>query len=532
MSLKATFYTTASPKNRLEKEVNTDATQSFEVEVNLLYPTDLLRPTLIVDDFNHNDDCFSYNYVKLVFSGTHQITRYYFITGWQILKNNLYQVSLKEDVLMTYEAEILAENVFVERCSVNYSTYIYDTIAIKQYLPITLAPIETYTYTQVVPSGNLLDFREKGLTLQSNNEDNRYAVCVARSGSNNLAPEAPAGSIDGNDMLTAILTNSNYPSVYMYCCSYQTLQALIERCVSNSSDAESIISIAKYPYSLPHGDSKLTTIRLSGKDVSLSDTEERSTFYWLGTQPIVLADFRWNNNILVNSTYKWMNGEASYRMYLPYVGYIDLAVSSFDIGDEIQVVYIPFHPYNITLVALMDVTKRLLLYTSEITLGEQIPLVSSNVQQIRDQWISTGVKVGISSVADIFKFVYGGNLMKVSAVKDAISNITDVTTLALTTHEKDNVRLSSPNTSSQLPPQVMIQRTYYNYVGYGTDSYKMRFGMPMMRFATLSGIQTTSDVFVKTDIQYLPTEIGNDAERNEIISLLNQGIILPAKSSS
>lgn len=532
MSLTATFIKTTSPNNRLEKvDGGGTAIQSSTISVTLKAPTDLLRPTLLVDDFNQNEDCFDYNYVTIGFTDTHQRTRMYFITGWRIIRNNLYEVDCREDVLATYETEILAENVFIERSSYGYNVGIYDRLANRQYIPYVDSPDDVWNFTQIVPSGNILDFRQKGLTIQSTDDLNVYCVCVARSGETNLSPDEPEGNLDST-LINGTFNASMFPSVYMYCCDFETMRNLVKYCKENASDAESVISIAKYPFALPHGTEKRTTIRLGGKDVSTGAEEAKSTYYFCGIQPIVLADFSWSNAQYVNTTYRWMNGDGTYRLYLPYIGYINLPISSIDNGNEIQVVYIPFLPYNITLVAVMNVTKQLVIHISEITLGEEIPLVTSNVQNIRDQWISTGVKVGVSAVADIMKLAFGTDLMKLSAIKSVVSNVGDAVTKALTTHETDAVRMSSPVTSECLPYKVYLQMTYYEYVGYGTSAYLMRFGLPVMSSNTLSSKQSTTDVFVKTDIDYLPTEIGNDTERAEIIRLLNQGIILPPKSST
>lgn len=533
MGISATFAVTESPYNRLRKEFK----DTRGTEVRFKSPCSLTSPVILCDISSWTADYawMKFNYVSLSFTNAVPApTRYYFITDSTVISEDIVQFTLREDVLATYYDSIISHPLFVERSSVQYNRSIRDSLAVKCYLPRTDEPIDTYTLPYHSPTAvqsGVTDMREKGLTVQNAaEEDTRFVVVVARSGKSNLSPDSPVGLPPLRNSLLKGLFDTDSSSAYVYCCGLQTLQALIENCKSSTSHAESIVSIFRYPYNVPHGSNKLTTIRLGGDDVSVSTTEDRSTFYWCGSSSLLLADFDWRGDKIYYSDYTWMLGDDSFRFYLPYVGHIDINPSVFVSGDEIQIVYVPLYMYGITLVAVCDVSADMLLYASETNIAQEIPITNSNAQQIKDRWISTGIKVGVGTLTDVLKIASGNALMEISGINGIAKNIASVATTALTTHNVTKTSLSSANTSSMLPYKTYLEISKTQYIGYGDNDYKMRFGIPRMSNATLKNLQSSdSDVFVKTDIQYLPSEIGNDAERKEIISLLNGGVLIPKK---
>lgn len=533
MSLKATFYTTASPKNRLEKEVNSDATQSFEVEVNLLYPTDLLRPTLIVSDFNQNDDCFSYNYVKLVFSGTHQITRYYFITGWQILKNNLYQVSLKEDVLMTYEAEILAENLFVERCASGSRVDIYDPLVPHSYyLSQSFLPLTT------TDTGTNLD-------VTFSNESDTSAInyiIVASTG-----VEAEASDLGNNtltnqytDPLEEIDMGALHPSVAVYACDASSAEAFLMYYKKNGSSLSgALLGVYKYPFPLKDSNGNGVVLIPNCNDGELYIAGEKKTIstkegikYWLLDERYSYRILGNYSNVLYNYLYSYLSDNPVFEMFVPYYGYVTLDTSWFadNSNKYYSLIYMPIWWSDQCMVFFTDRTAKKVLWHGVCQIAQPISVTESNIQQFNEKYATLAVKSVISSLTSLLGIAYGTPSQQTSGVKGLVGVVGNIASTAITTHINTSADTYIPSEGLSLPQDPYIRMTTAHSLA---DYEWVRIhGKPMMDICLLSSLRSSSDNYVKCNIQYLPTEIGNDAERNEIISLLNQGIILPAKSSS
>lgn len=98
------------PPNKVEKTVSVYTT----VPVELKNDTDMFNPSFLIERTSSMVDIFTNaNYARFVFSPTNM--RYYFIIGFEAVTNNVYRVDLKEDVLMTFSAQIKALKCTVAR---------------------------------------------------------------------------------------------------------------------------------------------------------------------------------------------------------------------------------------------------------------------------------------------------------------------------------------------------------------------------------------------------------------------------------
>lgn len=97
-------------------------------EVNLKSPCDDITPVLVMGSQESWEQITSYNYVRI--GG-----RYYWITNWQSIRNDLWQCTCDLDVLATYRDEIFSTSAFVE----------YDTSANTWIVDHRLSKLETAT---------------------------------------------------------------------------------------------------------------------------------------------------------------------------------------------------------------------------------------------------------------------------------------------------------------------------------------------------------------------------------------------------
>lgn len=117
------LLSTTDPPNKVEKSFSLFET----VWINLKNDTDLFNPSLLIDrgtTYMYNILAYA-NYARFIFSPTN--IRYYFVIGVESVTNNAYRVDLKEDVLMTFAAQIKALKCTVARQENVRNGYLVDS---------------------------------------------------------------------------------------------------------------------------------------------------------------------------------------------------------------------------------------------------------------------------------------------------------------------------------------------------------------------------------------------------------------------
>ena len=108
------FYYNSSEKNKIGKSLSKELTMNG----NLRDECSVISPTILVEHSNLSD----YNYVYIP-----EFKRYYFITEMTIVRNNLWRISLKVDVLESFKSDILNLSCIVDKQqNQSYNNYIDD----------------------------------------------------------------------------------------------------------------------------------------------------------------------------------------------------------------------------------------------------------------------------------------------------------------------------------------------------------------------------------------------------------------------
>lgn len=111
-----TLYRNSSESNKVNKTI----TQILSVDGSLKDETSILNPTFIVN----NVGVINANYCYIP-----QFNRYYFITDITSYRNNLWQISCKVDVLMTYKSQILENTATLSRQENLHNLYLKDDLS-------------------------------------------------------------------------------------------------------------------------------------------------------------------------------------------------------------------------------------------------------------------------------------------------------------------------------------------------------------------------------------------------------------------
>ena len=130
MSFRVTLYRITDEPNRINKNL----TYAQNLDGTLKEGTSMINPTIIIERGNSDTTLIVKNYAYIAQFGN----RYYFITDRKMITNNLMELTLKVDVLMTYKSTILGTPMIIDRAEVSYNNYIHDSAKVKYSYPMVL----------------------------------------------------------------------------------------------------------------------------------------------------------------------------------------------------------------------------------------------------------------------------------------------------------------------------------------------------------------------------------------------------------
>ena len=131
--MRITFYTNNSEKNALTKT----KTQIVRLDGTLKDGTSILDPSVLCYHLDAYIPNINYFYID-------EFARYYFITGVEIVRTDLWQISGHVDVLATYKDQILANRAIIQRNQNNYNLLLNDGLFKTQQNPrIATIPFST-----------------------------------------------------------------------------------------------------------------------------------------------------------------------------------------------------------------------------------------------------------------------------------------------------------------------------------------------------------------------------------------------------
>lgn len=111
----ATFYNCSAEKERVVKYNFLSNATTYDIYA--LHPSSLKAP--IIDIQKSNNFNFNYCYIPMW-------DKYYFVTNVTNMLNNIWRISLKCDVLMTYRKQIKKLNCLISRQENDYNAYLVD----------------------------------------------------------------------------------------------------------------------------------------------------------------------------------------------------------------------------------------------------------------------------------------------------------------------------------------------------------------------------------------------------------------------
>ena len=411
-----TLYQMTCEKNRIDKSGY--ITPQALIQGTLKTSTSILTPSI---DINLPEFLqFNYAYIP-------SFERYYFLVDMVSVKNDLWNIRLRVDVLFSYEDEILNNNGLLERCedSIYFNDYIVDNRVIETMNNEN----ETSIITITPPSNQTLN-----LNSEETHEFNILFSVVQTNDTQSTSSLKPSdgSSVDENGNVIPSLGNlpitsniKHYVVNYEQMVDDQTSSPLINWAYKRSLEIISneisdntnfltdygtyILDLKIFPCNIPHYSNASDIYVANNKKFEWSFTNSQSqiiTNYLRGYEYdpssiiYTMGTFKiepYFNNFLDYSPF------SKYNLFLPYIGFVQLDTTLY-MNKEITIRYYLDFMNNKILVELVreeDSTNYTVLQTFSSSFGFSLPLTQENnyerfIQAINDSIQATTTLIALS----------------------------------------------------------------------------------------------------------------------------------------
>lgn len=123
------FFVNESENNAINKKLTKIGSLSGTAREELEFTK---NPTLLIQNVN-DFNLLNSNYVFI-----EEFNRYYFVTNFKFVRNDLIELTVRIDVLMSFKNEILNLNVIAERSENLFSSYFVDNQKMAYNFPMVL----------------------------------------------------------------------------------------------------------------------------------------------------------------------------------------------------------------------------------------------------------------------------------------------------------------------------------------------------------------------------------------------------------
>lgn len=437
--------------------------------------------------------------------------RYYFITDITSIRNNLWQISMRVDVLMSYYVEIKNLNAFISRNEFKFDPLIKDDIVSYYY--------DKDIIEYVPEKGDKVNY-----TFDSCNDflKNNYAVTVI----NDLSGMSFDVVNSPSEVLPKVggwVTGASAMSI-----TYGTFNASITqlagRLLNDDNLATYVISLMCYPFTLPTGTSE-EFLRLGHTELSPTSEGSMDAVYVYSMNKkcsdyMVIADFT-----ITGDSFFDFNPYTTYDIFIPYLGWINLDPDQI-LNKRILVVYTVDYKSGSAQVSLVDDTSNKIIYTTQTQLGVRVPINTTNATEVENSRLTNNIGLGLGLASSTISVVGGiatyNPLIVAGGLVGATKSVTTFIQNNNTNYSKASGSVGSGNSGVYLSQDVRIRKTSVKPRGYDSD-FASLYGKPLnqyMKIGDLSGMT----VIGECHLENIPS--ATDGELTEIDQILKSGILI------
>lgn len=475
----------------------------FREEQNILTPSVVFEYSKVPD--------FNYVYIP-------SLSRYYFVTNVTLVRNNIYRVDLKVDVLCTYDSDIRTQIAFISRSGTSGSNTAY---TIDERIPLN--KVLQKSVSKLTYAGR------SGMNFNPNINATDYCVVVSvvYNSASALTISGSKSSYDSN-----LPTISNYmgysPVIKSFAITYNDWITFCDYLIRHEDDASFLVSAFMYPFIVSNDafvTAGLKAIYLGENSSGVSGYQMQGRFGHYERAYTYTFNKRYTSSHLEFLNYEPYN---KYEIYLPFYSWVSLDTREI-IGKTINIYYTNDYVNGNSQIILYNNTDNRIIEAYPVSIGIALSISTTNAfnnQNLKDSYmlnmimglISGGSQMATGIASDKLGGIVGGALTGAKAVMSQINNdmfiydkahtIVGGGMLAMYTNMDAFVR------NTYVMPEIYLTSEFFTINGYKWDVY-----------TTLSGCSGHTEI---PEMHYVPStyKFITKTEIDEIISLAKNGIIL------
>ena len=482
--------------------------------------TNVLTPSILVETGSRP---LNFNFVYIPNFG-----RSYYLMNTQLVRNGIYRLDLKVDVLDSYDSDIREQQGFISRNEFTYNDmlmddrYPYKPELFYGYMDVnSLYPTPQYNCVNVSFT-NLAPLYSYVLSAINPTYINQDYNGIVEPPTNSDLPRVNYASAKVRTLFTMDVADANH---------------LICAVRSSSSQASYVNSIVQYPFDVSSVCVTTTkTIRVNDKYLSstgggtwkttIDGTQvDGKEIEWCNMGYLIIADFTYT----ITDSYKEREPYKYYELWIPFVGWIKLEPSQF-FNERCIVYYAVDIDSGMATAYFKKWSADSPYFSAPCQIGIKIPTSTTNEEELTRQkqnnvlnlavgLIGSGVSTGIGVASGNPVAIAGGVL---SATKTIASSVNANNML----FERAQTSLFSSETSMYGNiTKVMLKVSYRESATYNDTLYAHIQGKPLNDYRYLNSLSGYTEI---PELHYVPVDYNyiTKTEIDEIISLARDGIIL------
>lgn len=529
------FYNTSTEDNRVDK--SSELSEGFTISGILKSATNIVDPVIRIEYEGY--PTWNYAYVGA-------FNRFYFVTNIVSTHNNIWEVEMHCDVLMTYRDAIKTMPIRLARSNASnfYSKYVADN-SMKCLVAEQIELVDAFSVANI-----------------ANNELDTNTRCFVVTTVNNKG-DTYTGSVLGgdNDGSMVYLPSSPLRGINNFCrcwvCNANEIKNIATEVLNDNENVGSyVVSIVAYPIDIEKflkdvwGSGGLVggKMRLGEKDIVGEFTDDGKMAY-LTSQSSGMLSFNTDTYHYVQQRFgdfRDYNPYTKIELYLPYYGTYELAPIYAYNGFKLNYI-VDWASGSLSIVITAgggNVGNKYyenLVEVLNTTIGQEIPVNSTNAAEIQRKKTELGVSATVSAIAGTATMIAGLALMAtgvgapagaamiaVGGASAAIGGTVKSTASMETLKESAKGSLASSNLSNYLSDTVRIVRRFINTANT-PEKVSEIYGYPSDYIGTLENAPLGAYV----QAEYVHVEGSSDIsslrhslkpEREEIEHLLISGV--------
>lgn len=521
--MKLILYNNFSENNKLDKNISKiiELNGTLREASSLINPSILIElnpsliPNVIVDD-NQNFvmfngvkvtwDSFIYNYVLSAnYSYIPEFNRYYFITDIISIRNNIWRLNMRCDVLMSYSKEIKKLKALIKRNEFDYNNLIIDDLI-------------NYRYDKDI---KYYDVNNIGAVTELKTSTANPNTVLSYLTDDNIEYSGSTPALNGLSGIGAYTSGGNIQTQYLVQ-SGGGARDIIKNVYKKDTLKTYLKSVVSYPYDIEYfvPASPSSSIKIGSESITLTETFMYPKYY---PDRVVIADFIYE---LDDKTFMDYQPFSKHEIFIPYNGWVEISAEAL-IGYHIKVFYVVNYEDATATANIYNVDLDKVLYTANCTLGVKLAVSSTNATELKNQKNALALNTAVQSLGAVASIYAGASSGNAYATSSGIISLAGTIGSAYSSYNQmydtANVELTSGVDGFSNSQKVLVKITKAIPIDYNSDDFAKLHGKPLNEYriiGELTGYTIITDLHIEN--------IGSitSSEYDELYNVLTTGFII------